>query len=115
VARQNDLAATANLPQDFARLDRAAVHADSLAALQPAEVGTRLDAELARPLLVEAPRPVVLDDHVAVGAHSVLDQEWGDQISVPLERDVRLELGELQLVPGGPDDRPERLEQRAQA
>src|SRR4051812_31551324 len=89
---------------------------DGLAALQAAEVRAFGDAQRACRLDVEAPRPVVLDERVAIGLDAVVDREGGDREVLPADLLVVLELDHVQRVPRAPDDRPQHLaEQRAQA
>ena len=81
---------------------------DGLAALQAAEVRPVGHAERPRGLDVEAPRPVVLDERVAVRLDAVVDRERRDQERAEADLLVRLELGELERVAGAADDRAQR-------
>ena len=87
---------------------------DLLPALQAPEVRPLRHAERARRGGVEAARPVVLDERVAVRRHAVLDREGGDEIAVEADLLVRLELDELERVARAPDHGAHRLEQRLQ-
>src|SRR3954468_6978327 len=71
---------------------------DRLAALEAPEVGAELDADLHRELVVEAPRPVLLDDRVAEGLRAVADVEGADLVAVVLDRLPRLELDDAERV-----------------
>ena len=77
--------------------------------------GPSVTPERPRGLDVEAPRPVVLDERVAVRLDAVVDRERRDQERAEADLLVGLELGELERVAGPADHRPHRPEQRAQA
>ena len=64
---------------------------------------------------VEAARPLVLDEGVAVGVDAVLDRERRDQERAEADLGVRLEVGELERVAGAPDDGPQPGEQPLEA
>ena len=101
VAGEDDLAAAARLPHHL--VGPHAVHL--LAALEPAEVGPELDAQLARALGVELARPRILDERVAERRPAVVDLERGDPVAVALELVVRLELDQLEREGEPPDHR----------
>ena len=105
VAGVDDPAARAVLPHDL--LGRDAV--DGLSALQATEVRALGDAERACGLDVEAARPVVLDERVAVGLDAVVDRERRDHEVAEADLLVVLELDHVERIPGAPDDRSQRL------
>ncbi len=82
VAGDHDLAASARLADHLFRRDSA----DRLAFLEAREVRPRLHAESLRLLGIEAAEAVVLDERVAEGAHTVLDLERADLVSVVANR-----------------------------
>ena len=88
VAAVDDPAARPVRPHDLLGSDAV----DGLAALQAAEVRPFGDAQPARRRDVEAARPVVLDERVAVGLDPVLDRERRDLEAVEADLGVRLEL-----------------------
>ena len=93
VAREDDLAPLAFGAHDLLGQDAA----DGLAALQAAEVGAGLDAELLGELGVEVAGARVLDDRVAEGdGRAVADGHGGDQVTVALDALRRLELDDFE-------------------
>jgi len=88
--------------------------ADRLPPLQPPEVRPRLHPELLGAGLVEAARPLVLDQGVPHRRHAVVHAEGGDPVAVALELIARLQLRQRHLVGGPPDHRVKRGEQPAQ-
>src|SRR2546423_75654 len=68
---------------------------DGLAALEAAVVRAGLDAQRAGGLHVEAPRPLLLDERVAVGLDAVLDRERGDRVRAERYLVVAAQLAEL--------------------
>ena len=64
---------------------------------------------------IEPPRPLVLDQRVAVGAHPVIDPEAAHLVAVVADRLPLVELHQLDLVGEPADDPAERPEQLPQA
>ncbi len=110
----HDLAAPAWLAHHLLGANLAVCARHGLAGLKPAEVGPGLDAQPRRQLGVEAPRPLVLDQRVAVGADLMLDREAAHLVALVANRGALVELDQLDLVRDPADDSAEGLEQRLQ-
>ena len=88
----DDLAAAARRAQDVLRADRAIPDPDRLAFLQPAEQGTRRDAERLRPLHTEPPGPRPLLEHVAQARDRVDRLVGGDRVLAAVHGPARRDL-----------------------
>ncbi len=115
VARDDDLSAAPGLPHHLLGADLAVRAAHGLAGLEPAEIGARRHPKTLGDPWVEAPRPLVLDQRVAVGAHSMVHPEAAHLVPVVAERLPVVELDELDVVGEPADDPAEGLEQLPQA
>ena len=98
VPGDHDLAAPAGLAHHLLGANLAVGPRHGLAGLKPAEVGPGLDPQARRQLGVEAPRPLVLDQRVAVGANLMLDLEAADLVALMTNRLALVELDQLDLV-----------------
>ena len=98
VPGDHDLAAAAGLAHDLLGANQAVAPRHGLAGLKPAEVGAGLDPQARRQLGVEAPRPLVLDQRVAMGANLMLDPEAAHLVAVVANRLALVELDQLDLV-----------------
>lgn len=112
VARQDDLPARTGGPEHLVRAHLpAAADGDRLPALEPSEERPGRNAQRARRLDVEAARPRLLHERVAVRGHPVVDAEDDEPVAVPLERVAVAELDEVEPVGQLPEDAPERREE----
>ena len=92
VAGDDDLAARARLADHLL-----GAHAgNGLAALQASEIGSGRDAQYRRELGVEASRPRVLDQHVAIGEHAVAHVDGVNLERVAADRLAGLEFDHLE-------------------
>ena len=114
VPGDHDLAAAARLAHHLLGANLAVAPLHGLAGLKPAEVGAGLDPQARRQLGVEAPRPLVLDQRVAVGADLMLDLEAAHLVALVANRLALVELDQLDLVGDPAHDSVEGLEQAPQ-
>ena len=98
-------------PITCSRIDRPGAALDPLAVLEALERRARRNPQARCFLGVEAPRALVLDQRVAVGAHPVLDLERTHLVAVVAHGLARAELDQLDLVADPAEDPPQRLEQ----
>ena len=109
---QHDLAPWAGRSQHLVGPDLPTVRrGDRFAGLEPSEEGALGHPEGPRSLHVEAPRPLGLDELVAVRVHTVLDVEDRDPVIAPVESVAGSQLDQLELVCELAEDPPKRAEQ----
>src|SRR5204862_4257422 len=111
VARDHDLAPAARLAHDLLGADT--VH--GLAALEPAELGSRRQTQGAGLLGVEVAGALVLNEGVALRPHSVVALEGGYPVAVAPQLPVRPDLVQAQLEGRPADDWPEPGKQSLEA
>jgi hypothetical protein len=116
VAGEDDLPARARGSEYLLGTHAASLwEVDGLAALEPSEERALRDAQRARGFEVEATRPRVLDDAVAVGPDTVLDCEGEDPVIAALERVSRRELLQVDVVGELPEDPAQDAEELDEA
>ncbi len=98
VARHHHLSAAPHRSHHLLGLDRAVWAPHRLSRLEPAEIGAGTDAELLGERGIEPPRPLVLDQGVAVGANPMIHPERADLVPGVADRFPLLELHELEVV-----------------
>src|ERR687892_317567 len=112
VAGEDDLAPRSRGPQDLLGRDSGPVgQLDRLAALEPAEERSLLDAEGGGGGHVEAPGARSLDEGVAVRRDPVRDLEDDDAVVAAVAAVPRPQLDEFELVGELPEDPPQRAEE----
>jgi putative nucleotidyltransferase with HDIG domain len=112
IAGQHDLSPRTGRSQHLVGPDLPTVRrGDRFAGLEPSEQRALRDPERPRSLHVEAPRPLGLDELVAVGVHTVLDVEDGDPVIAPVESVAGSQLDQLELVCELAENPPKRAEQ----
>src|ERR687891_833304 len=112
VAGEDDLAPRPRRPQHLLWRDRGpAGQLDRLAALEPAEVRSLLDAERRGGGHVEPPRARSLDEGVAVRRDPVRDLEDDHAVVAAVEAVPRPQLDELERIRELSEDPPQRAEE----
>ena len=116
IASEDDLPARARGPKHLLGTHAASVRKlDGLPTLELSEKWALRNAERAGRLEIEAARPRVLDDAVAVRTDAVLDHEGEDPVIAALERISRRELLQVDVVGKLPEDPPQDAEELDEA